>query len=228
MIMKLIRFKDKLVNFPTRNSNLIEIIREASNGIILSSDTLPTRPVRGGEEVNFKIDVADKLLNKVELPSTGEQRWIICLYKVGFTGDTLSELLSLNPQITVHFEKTKSILFDSFEGLPEKSSKVLQEWFAISRVNGPTDKFIDEVSENGTTIKYDVNSRINMKKGPYELTTTYVPYSSRMMAKLLEIGKSDRVILQSDFDLWTMALLVLVKQYKEAAEMFNELLNKLK
>jgi len=239
--MKLIRYRENIVNYPD-DRILRNKLKDntTDDSLVLASDKIPSRATRSPKP-DFAITPEDEanLQNIIYSDPKLAERYkeykdncLITIFLRGLKPTSLSFLTEgadYLVQVLTPVDKYGDYS-KNFTELPEGIRKAGDSvgLFSVGRVNGPTDKVTWEDDSTGVDMKYDVNGRISMSKDGYLLTYTFKKGRETNMAKLILPNYLMKVIMQKDFDLFLMGIYVLTRDAKNAAEMFNELIEKFK
>lgn len=99
--------------------------------------------------------------------------------------------------------------------------------FSVGRTNGPTSRVTFDEIYDKYRYRFDVNSRIEVStvdsKDGFVLTFTFKSEKMRNMAKVVLPNKQSIVIMQHEFDLWSLGLLILTKQIQNLTSKVDNL-----
>ena len=199
--------------------------------MVIADDKVKTRATRT-IRINFRLD--DLSFNKLlsNQPKYTPGNCLVVVYLRGKDYTSLEQLVNADDYyVNVRCDKVDDSLLgqlmvdDAVSNDIKQSAKTIKE-FAVGRVNGPTDKVVNDVTINGVQIKYDVNSRIEINSKGYYLRYTFKMIPTQNMAKLILPNHEDRVVLQQDFDLFTLGVFVLTQDNNDVVTMFNDLISK--
>lgn len=230
--MKLLSYKNHIFYLPENRilkNKLYDLSK--SDCLVIADDKLKVRATRSVQK-NFTLD--DLSFNKLifDQPKYVLGESLIVVYLRGNDYSSLKSLVEADDYyVQIRGNKVDDSIIsqiindDYISDDIKKSAKTLKE-FSVGRVNGPTDKVVNDVTINGVQIKYDVNSRIEINSNGYYLRYTFKMIPSQNMAKLILPNYQDRVVLQYDFDLFTLGVLVLTQDNNDVVSMFKDLINK--
>ena len=230
--MKLLSYKNHILQLPENRvlrNKLYDLSK--SDCLVIADDKVKTRATRT-IRINFRLD--DLSFNKLlsNQPKYTPGNCLVVVYLRGKDYTSLEQLVNADDYyVNVRCDKVDDSLLgqlmvdDAVSNDIKQSAKTIKE-FAVGRVNGPTDKVVNDVTINGVQIKYDVNSRIEINSKGYYLRYTFKMIPTQNMAKLILPNHEDRVVLQQDFDLFTLGVFVLTQDSNDVVTMFNDLINK--
>lgn len=230
--MKLLSYKNHILQLPENRvlrNKLYDLSK--SDCLVIADDKVKTRATRT-IRINFRLD--DLSFNKLlsNQPKYTPGNCLVVVYLRGKDYTSLEQLVNADDYyVNVRCDKVDDSLLgqlmvdDAVSNDIKQSAKTIKE-FAVGRVNGPTDKVVNDVTINGVQIKYDVNSRIEINSKGYYLRYTFKMIPTQNMAKLILPNHEDRVILQQDFDLFTLGVFVLTQDNNDVVTMFNDLISK--
>lgn len=230
--MKLLSYKNHILQLPENRvlrNKLYDLSK--SDCLVIADDKVKTRATRT-IRINFRLD--DLSFNKLlsNQPKYTPGNCLVVVYLRGKDYTSLEQLVNADDYyVNVRCDKVDDSLLgqlmvdDAVSNDIKQSAKTIKE-FAVGRVNGPTDKVVNDVTINGVQIKYDVNSRIEINSKGYYLRYTFKMIPTQNMAKLILPNHEDRVVLQQDFDLFTLGVFVLTQDNNDVVTMFNDLISK--
>lgn len=230
--MKLLSYKNNILQLPENRvlrNKLYDLSK--SDCLVIADDKVKTRATRT-IRINFRLD--DLSFNKLlsNQPKYIPGNCLVVVYLRGKDYTSLEQLVNADDYyVNVRCDKVDDSLLgqlmvdDAVSNDIKQSAKTIKE-FAVGRVNGPTDKVVNDVTINGVQIKYDVNSRIEINSKGYYLRYTFKMIPTQNMAKLILPNHEDRVVLQQDFDLFTLGVFVLTQDNNDVVTMFNDLISK--
>lgn len=210
--------------------------------IILAPNSLPTRKTKslydGPREIPKEIlNQVDRKISEQKLPKE-------YLVVIQLGTDPLKEVPGgEGMRIEIFTPEDATLKIPSDEDLYGPGEKMRKRvpieqrfydelFFSVGRTNGPTSQVTVDEIHDGIRYRYDVNSRIEISFGPEDnqfiITFTFKAEKLRNMAKLVYPNKQVRVILQADFDLWTLGLFILTQQFDKAGPLVHRILDKYK